>query len=235
MWHDDRGEISCRRRGFGGLQLAICLCLSALTCAANAADTSVRETLVAELNQQCKADIHSLLAEMPRHEGFRVPAESVPAVCKCADEGIRKDRGFDNVASLPSGERQQASKAMSYVRQSYLMYGLECLEPAKGEGYPIQPPDRSIVDVTKVLRGKSSDFYSLYRGALNRHAGMSGSVVVVVRIEPSGAVSEVAIRSSTLHDEQFERDLASAIRAIDFGAREARSVVLTYPLKFVPH
>jgi hypothetical protein len=36
---------------------------------------------VEELNQQCKADIHALLAEMPGHEGFRVPPESVPAVC----------------------------------------------------------------------------------------------------------------------------------------------------------
>lgn len=141
MRYDDSGEINCRRRGFGAIQLAICLCLAALICAADAADASVRETLVEELNQQCRGDIHALLAEMPGHEGFRVPAESVPAVCKCADEGIRKDRGFDNVASLPPGERQQASKAMFYVRQSYLMYGLMCLEPPKGEGYPIQPPD----------------------------------------------------------------------------------------------
>ena len=125
---------------------------------------------------------------------------------------------------------------MFYVRQSYLLYGLMCVAPSvtKGSTYAIQPPDRAVEEVVAVLRGHTADIYGAYKLALKRRPELAGKVVLAIRIEPSGAVSDVAIRSSTLNDGQFEQALTSAIGAMNFGQKNARTVVLTYPIEFIP-
>jgi protein TonB len=53
-------------------------------------------------------------------------------------------------------------------------------------------------------------------------------------ISPSGQVLDCKIVSSELRNPELERKLAARIKQFDFGAKAVDTMVVTYPIDFLP-
>ena len=76
--------------------------------------------------------------------------------------------------------------------------------------------------------------YAIYNRALRDDPGLTGKVVIQLKIAPSGEVMDCQVASSELHAAEFERKLLARIRQFDFGAKDVAVMELTYPLDFLP-
>lgn len=93
---------------------------------------------------------------------------------------------------------------------------------------------RAEEDVTIVFDQNKSKLYSIYNRARRTNPGLKGKIVLEITILPSGKVSEVRIVSSELNDKKLESRLVSRIKLFNFGARDVKTVTVTYPIEFLP-
>jgi TonB family protein len=63
---------------------------------------------------------------------------------------------------------------------------------------------------------------------------LQGKVVVKLTIAPSGQVLDCQLISSELRSPDLERKLLVRIKQFDFGARAVDTMVVTYPIDFLP-
>jgi len=73
-----------------------------------------------------------------------------------------------------------------------------------------------------------------YNNALRNDATVRGVIVVRYEILESGAVGEVAMLSSQLRDPYFEEELLNQIRGWRYTPEPTGTVVVTWPLSFLP-
>jgi uncharacterized membrane protein YgcG len=73
-----------------------------------------------------------------------------------------------------------------------------------------------------------------YNNALRNDAAAHGVIVVRYEILSSGAVGEVAMVSSQLHDPYFEEEVLNQIRGWRYSSEPTGTVVVTWPLSFLP-
>ena len=76
--------------------------------------------------------------------------------------------------------------------------------------------------------------YTIYNRALREDSSLQGKVVVKLTIAPSGGVLDCQIVSSELRSPELERKLAARIRQFDFGAKNVDTMVVTWPVDFLP-
>jgi periplasmic protein TonB len=93
---------------------------------------------------------------------------------------------------------------------------------------------RSIEDVKLVFERNKGAIYAIYNRALRDDPGLQGKVVLELKIAPSGQVEGLRIVSSELKAEELEKKLLARIRSFDFGAKEVETLVVTWPLDFLP-
>jgi protein TonB len=93
---------------------------------------------------------------------------------------------------------------------------------------------RSLEEVKLVFDRNKGAIYTIYNRALREDPSLQGKVVVKLTIAPSGNVLECNIVSSELHSPELERKLAARIKQFDFGARNVDTLVVTYPIDFLP-
>ena len=93
---------------------------------------------------------------------------------------------------------------------------------------------RSIEDIQLVFDRNKSSIFALYNRALREDPTLAGKVVLKLTIQPNGDVTVVAIVSSELNAPELERKLAARIRQFDFGAKDVDTMVVTYPIDFLP-
>ncbi len=93
---------------------------------------------------------------------------------------------------------------------------------------------RSIEDVKLVFERNKGAIYALYNRALREDSSLQGKVVVSLKIDPSGAVTDCRIISSELKNDDLERKLVARIRQFDFGAKEVEPMVVSWPVDFLP-
>jgi len=93
---------------------------------------------------------------------------------------------------------------------------------------------RSIEEIQLVFDRNKRSIFALYNRALREDPTLAGKVVLKLTIQPNGEVTVVAIVSSELKAPELERKLAARIRQFDFGAKDVDTMVVTYPIDFLP-
>ena len=93
---------------------------------------------------------------------------------------------------------------------------------------------RSIEEIQLVFDRNKAAIYSIYNRALRKDPTLEGKVVLKLTITPDGKVVACELVSSELSAPGIERKLVARIRLFDFGAKEVETMVVTYPIDFLP-
>lgn len=93
---------------------------------------------------------------------------------------------------------------------------------------------RTYEEVSLVFDKNKGAIYSLYSRALRKDPTLQGKVVLEITIDPSGRVTACQIISSELNDPALERKLVSRVKLLNFGVRDVETMVVTYPIDFLP-
>jgi TonB family protein len=93
---------------------------------------------------------------------------------------------------------------------------------------------RSIEDIKLVFDRNKGSIYTLYDRALREDPTLQGKVVVKLTIAPSGQVLDCQLVSSELRAPDLERKLLVRIKQFNFGAKAVDTMVVTYPIDFLP-
>jgi len=93
---------------------------------------------------------------------------------------------------------------------------------------------RSLEEIKLVFDRNKGAIYSIYNRALREDPSLQGKVVLKLTIAASGQVLDCKIVSSELRSPELERKLAARIRQFDFGTRNVDTMVVTYPIDFLP-
>jgi TonB family protein len=93
---------------------------------------------------------------------------------------------------------------------------------------------RSIEEIKLVFERNKGAIYALYNRALRDDPALQGKVVLELKIAPSGQLEGLRIVSSELKAEELERKLLARIRQFDFGAKDVDTMVVTWPVDFLP-
>jgi periplasmic protein TonB len=93
---------------------------------------------------------------------------------------------------------------------------------------------RSIEEIQLVFDKNKAAIYSIYNRALRQDPTLQGKVVLKITIDPSGKVTACEVVSSELGDSVLERKIVARVMLFDFGEREVETMVVTYPIDFLP-
>jgi len=93
---------------------------------------------------------------------------------------------------------------------------------------------RSIEEIKLVFERNKGAIYALYNRALREDASLQGKVVVELKISPSGEVVGCRVVSTELKTPDLETKLVARIRGFDFGAKDVDTMVVTWPVDFLP-
>lgn len=93
---------------------------------------------------------------------------------------------------------------------------------------------RSIEEVQLVFDKNKAAIYSIYNRALRENPALQGKVVLKITITPDGRVSGCQLISTELDAPALERKIIMRVRLFDFGAKDVETMVVTYPIEFLP-
>ena len=93
---------------------------------------------------------------------------------------------------------------------------------------------RSIEEIKLVFERNKGAIYALYNRALREDPSLQGKVVVELKIAPSGEVVGCRVVSTELKTPDLETKLVARIRGFDFGAKDVDTMVVTWPVDFLP-
>ena len=93
---------------------------------------------------------------------------------------------------------------------------------------------RSIEDIKLVFDRHKGAIHALYNRALRDDPSLQGKVVLELKIAPGGEVVDCRIVASDLKADELERKLLARIRQFDFGAKEVDTMVVSWPVDFLP-
>ncbi len=93
---------------------------------------------------------------------------------------------------------------------------------------------RSLEEIKLVFDRNKGAIYTIYNRALRADPALQGKVVLKLTIAPSGQVIDCKIVSSELRSPELERKLVARIKQFDFGAKKVDTMVVTYPIDFLP-
>jgi TonB family protein len=93
---------------------------------------------------------------------------------------------------------------------------------------------RSIEEIKLVFERNKGAIYALYNRALREDSSLQGKVVVQLKIDPSGAVTDCRVLSSELKNADLEGKLVARIRQFNFGAKDVEAMVVSWPVDFLP-
>ncbi|HEY1956882.1 MAG TPA: AgmX/PglI C-terminal domain-containing protein [Polyangiaceae bacterium] len=95
-------------------------------------------------------------------------------------------------------------------------------------------PAVSVVVIRRVVRSRMEEMRRCYRSGLRRSPTLGGRVTLEIVVQPSGALQRVTIKSTTLADPAVTSCVAHAVGTLVFPRLSAGSLVIDYPLLFVP-
>jgi outer membrane biosynthesis protein TonB len=93
---------------------------------------------------------------------------------------------------------------------------------------------RSIEEIKLVFERNKGAIYALYNRALREDSSLQGKVVVELKIAPTGEVVGCRVVSTELKTPDLESKLVARIRGFDFGAKDVDTMVVTWPVDFLP-
>lgn len=89
-------------------------------------------------------------------------------------------------------------------------------------------------DIQIVVEGLRSTFNLLYNRALRDDPFLEGKLVLSVRIEANGSVSNVDVVENTLDNEPFVNKLITRMKLTNFGASGTKATTQILPFEFTP-
>lgn len=95
-------------------------------------------------------------------------------------------------------------------------------------------PSRTFEEVSLVFDKNKGGIYTVYNRALRKDPTLEGKVVFEITIDPAGSVVEVKIVSSELNSPELEKKLLQRIKFFNFGAKDVETLIVTYPIDFLP-
>ncbi len=93
---------------------------------------------------------------------------------------------------------------------------------------------RSIEEIQLVFDRNKAAIYSIYNRALRENPALQGKIVLKITITPDGRVSTCQLVSTELDAPELERKIIMRVRLFDFGAKDVETMVVTYPIEFLP-
>jgi periplasmic protein TonB len=93
---------------------------------------------------------------------------------------------------------------------------------------------RSIEDIKLVFDRHKGAIHALYNRALRDEPALQGKVVLELKIAPGGDVVDCRIVASDLKAAELERKLLARVRQFDFGAKDVQTMVVSWPVDFLP-
>ena len=93
---------------------------------------------------------------------------------------------------------------------------------------------RSIEEIRLVFERHKGAIYALYNRALRDEPALQGKVVLELKIAPSGEVVDCRVISSELSAAELERKLLARVRSFDFGNKDVDTMVVSWPVDFLP-
>ena len=93
---------------------------------------------------------------------------------------------------------------------------------------------RTIEEIQLIFDQNKGAIYSIYNRALRTNPTLKGKVVLSITIDPSGKVLDCAIISNEVASNDFAAKLVARIKLFNFGAKDVDTMVVTYPIDFLP-
>jgi len=93
---------------------------------------------------------------------------------------------------------------------------------------------RSLEEIKLVFDRNKGSIYTIYNRALRVDPTLQGKVVLKLTIAPSGTVLDCVVVSSELRNPDLERKLVTRIKQFNFGAKNVDTLIVTYPVDFLP-
>lgn len=93
---------------------------------------------------------------------------------------------------------------------------------------------RSLEEIKLVFDRNKGAIYTIYNRALRQDPSLQGKVVVKLTISSAGQVLNCQVVSSELRNPELERKLVARIKQFNFGAKAVDTMVVTYPIDFLP-
>jgi len=152
---------------------------------------------------------------------------------KILTSGVSSSGGI-NTANLSSGvgSTNLAGRQSTQVESPVDM--VAAAAPSTSPAADAKKPSRTYEEVSLVFDRNKGAIYSLYSRALRKDPTLQGKVVLEITIAPSGKVTACKIISSELNSPRLERKLVSRVKMLNFGARDVETLIVTYPIDFLP-
>ena len=148
--------------------------------------------------------------------------------------GVSSSGGI-NTANLSSGVGSTNLAGRQSTRVESPVDMVAAAAPATSTaGADAKKPSRTYEEVSLVFDRNKGAIYSLYSRALRKDPTLQGKVVLEITIAPSGKVTACKVISSELNSPRLERKLVARVKMLNFGAREVETLIVTYPIDFLP-
>jgi periplasmic protein TonB len=93
---------------------------------------------------------------------------------------------------------------------------------------------RSIEEIRLVFERNKGAIYAIYNRALREDPSLQGKVTFELKIAPGGNVLNCRVVASELKTPELEQKLLARIGQFDFGAKEVDTMVVSFPVDFLP-
>jgi TonB family protein len=93
---------------------------------------------------------------------------------------------------------------------------------------------RTYEEVSLVFDKNKGAIYSLYNRELRKDPTLEGKIVFEITIDPQGSVVDVKVVSSELNSPELEKKLLTRIKLFNFGPKDVETLIVTYPIDFLP-
>jgi len=152
---------------------------------------------------------------------------------KILTSGVSSSGGI-NTANLSSGvgSTNLAGRQSTQVESPVDM--VAAAAPSTPTSKDAKKPSRTYEEVSLVFDRNKGAIYSLYSRALRKDPTLQGKVVLEITIAPSGKVTACKVISSELNNPRLERKLVARVKMLNFGSREVETLIVTYPIDFLP-
>ncbi|MGM9488687.1 AgmX/PglI C-terminal domain-containing protein [Ideonella sp. YS5] len=93
---------------------------------------------------------------------------------------------------------------------------------------------RSIEEIRLVFERNKGAIYAIYNRALREDPSLQGKVTFELKIAPGGNVISCRVIATELKTPELEQKLLARIGQFDFGAKDVDTMVVSFPVDFLP-
>jgi len=195
-----------------------------------------RAGLLAFADELAELRDHDVLKEIQRNSSLIKSAErkAAPVERSLITANASSGSGGINTSKLSRGTGGTALAGRATTQVSSPVDGVGTGQGDVSGSGGSRKASRSIEEIQLVFDRNKAAIYSIYNRALRKDPTLEGKVVLKLTISPDGRVVACELVSSELSEPGIERKLVARVRLFDFGAREVETMVVTYPIDFLP-